>query len=52
MSLALDDKNHLSCHSVGCFTLKNNELFSSWTLASSALEEDENNFFCVKFNKK
>ena len=26
MSLALEDKNHLSCHSVGCFNVKNVEL--------------------------
>ena len=51
ISLALDDKNHLSCHSVGCFTSKNNELLLTAILAPSALEEVENNDFCVKLNK-
>ena len=27
MSLALDDKNHLSCHSVGCFKVINDVFF-------------------------
>ena len=28
ISLAFDDKNHLSCHSVGCLNVKPNPLFS------------------------
>ena len=41
MSLALDDKNHLSCHSVGCFKVKNDEL--SWVFmdATSFLADVE-----------
>jgi len=51
ISFALDDKNHLSCHSVGCFTVINDELLSTTILLFSALGEVENNDFCVKLNK-
>ena len=41
MSLALDDKNHLSCHSVGCFKVKKDDCV--FTDATSSLLVDEEN---------
>jgi hypothetical protein len=47
ISLALDDKNHLSCHSVGCLNV-NTDPVSSFRLAiSSKVAEDVNSLLCI-----
>jgi len=47
MSLALDDKNHLSCHSVGCLNV-NTDPVSSFVIAISfKAAEYEKSLLCI-----
>ena len=53
MSLALDDKNHLSCHSVGCFKVKKDDwVFTDAISSFLAYEENPLTYDFVNWSNK